>query len=385
MSDLNVMSGTRSTPPRQALHSEPAVAAETAQVLASSDTFEGLSHRSRQFASLAARLQGRTHATPASASMQPAEAGAGADSAIAQMRGQAEANARWLGQLHGRTERIAGDTVLQRMALLEVQSFAAFAGAEAQPGRALSLSPPESSEVEALQGKMRRQLQALADQPVSSDAAAARASGDFFDSLKGLIDLIGSDYLEVYERLIKQYSDMFSDFNKEVMAKMGEWTKGVNDGKEVEFNSKAFVAALSSLLIKYQSAPTSVVFPVPDAAGSIPVVTKEDAAAWAKAMAKGAGWTRLSAPHRRFALFHMGARTNCEAVDQVPMDMRQEAVGLSALYSLQTTLPHALAVRMPLLFSPGAQAWQARVPDVQCPPVIFHMAVQHARFDQART
>lgn len=60
-------------------------------------------------------------------------------------------------------------------------------------------------------------------------------------------------------------------------------------------------------------------------------------------------------------------------------------VGLSALYSLQTTLPHALAVRMPLLFSPGAQAWQARVPDVQCPPVIFHMAVQHARFDQART
>ena len=298
MSDLNVMSGTRSTPPRQALHSEPAVAAETAQVLASSDTFEGLSHRSRQFASLAARLQGRTHATPASASMQPAEAGAGADSAIAQMRGQAEANARWLGQLHGRTERIAGDTVLQRMALLEVQSFAAFAGAEAQPGRALSLSPPESSEVEALQGKMRRQLQALADQPVSSDAAAARASGDFFDSLKGLIDLIGSDYLEVYERLIKQYSDMFSDFNKEVMAKMGEWTKGVNDGKEVEFNSKAFVAALSSLLIKYQSAPTSVVFPVPDAAGSIPVVTKEDAAAWAKAMGLkpdqvrqyGAGW-----------------------------------------------------------------------------------------------
>ena len=102
-------------------------------------------------------------------------------------------------------------------------------------------------------------------------------------------------------------------------------------------------------------------------------------------LAKGAGWTRLSAPHRRFALFHMGARTNCEAVDQVPMDMRQEAVGLSALYSLQTTLPHALAVRMPLLFSPGAQAWQARVPDVQCPPVIFHMAVQHARFDQART
>ena len=298
MSDLNVMSGTRSTPPRQALHSEPAVAAETAQVLASSDTFEGLSHRSRQFASLAARLQGRTHATPASASMQPAEAGAGADSAIAQMRGQAEANARWLGQLHGRTERIAGDTVLQRMALLEVQSFAAFAGAEAQPGRALSLSPPESSEVEVLQGKMQRQLQALADQPVSSDAAAARASGDFFDSLKGLIDLIGSDYLEVYERLIKQYSDMFSDFNKEVMAKMGEWTKGVNDGKEVEFNSKAFVAALSSLLIKYQSAPTSVVFPVPDAAGSIPVVTKEDAAAWAKAMGLkpdqvrqyGAGW-----------------------------------------------------------------------------------------------
>lgn len=102
-------------------------------------------------------------------------------------------------------------------------------------------------------------------------------------------------------------------------------------------------------------------------------------------LAKGAGWIRLSTPQRRFALFQMGERTPCEAIDRVPMDMRQEALGLSALYSLQTTVPHALAVRMPLLFSPDAQAWQAHLPDVQCPPVLFHMAVQHARFDQART
>lgn len=88
----------------------------------------------------------------------------------------------------------------------------------------------------------------------------------------------------MYERLITQYSDMFSDFNKEVMAKMGEWTKGVNDGKEVEFNAKAFRDAVIAVVNKYQQVPTGVVFPVPDEQGSIPPATKEEALAWAKAM-----------------------------------------------------------------------------------------------------
>lgn len=288
MSDLNVMSGARSAVSRQVLRSEPPVTAEAAPGLASSDTLEGLSHRSRQFASLAARLQARTTAVPVPVSIPPEAASTDADSAIAQMRGQTDMNAHWLRQLRGRTERLAGDAVLQRMALLEAQSFAAFATipvlADVPPGQTRSVAPPESADVEALQAEIERQLQGLADRPVANDQSAAKASGDFFASLKDLIDLIGSDYLEVYERLITQYSDMFSDFNKEVMAKMGEWTKGVNDGKEVEFNAKAFRDAVIAVVNKYQQAPTGVVFPVPDEQGSIPPASKEEAAAWAKAM-----------------------------------------------------------------------------------------------------
>lgn len=102
-------------------------------------------------------------------------------------------------------------------------------------------------------------------------------------------------------------------------------------------------------------------------------------------LAKGAGWARLSATQRRFALFCLGERTRCDGADRIPIDIRQETVGLSALSSLQSTLPRVLAVRVPLLFSPRAQAWQTRLPAVQCSPVIFHMATQHARFDQANT
>lgn len=298
MSDLNAMSGARSAVSRQVLRSEPPVTAEAAPGLASSDTLEGLSHRSRQFASLAARLQARTTAVPVSVPIPPEAAGTDADSAIAQMRGQTDINVQWLRQLRGRTERLAGDTVLQRMALLEAQSFAAFAtvpvSADVPPGQTRSVAPPESADVEALQAEIERQLQGLADRPVANDQSAAKASGDFFASLKDLIDLIGSDYLEVYERLITQYSDMFSDFNKEVMAKMGEWTKGVNDGKEVEFQAGEFVSALTALLGRYETVPLGVAYPIPDANGDMPVVSKEAAQAWAKAMGLKPGqvkWT----------------------------------------------------------------------------------------------
>jgi invasin D len=284
MTDLNVMSSTVFCP---MVHSERPVSADVAQASFGSDALDGSSQRSRQFASFATRLQGRAVAAQAIPPMHPETAPVGAESAIAQTRVQADDNAVWLRQLHGRMEGRAADTVLQRMALLEAQSFAAHAGVQQQgasPPQGRSAPPPESAEVEALQGRMERQVQALAEQPVSSDEAAARASGDFFDNLQGLIDLIGSDYLEVYEHLIKQYSDMFSDFNKEVMAKMSEWIKGVNDGKEVEFEAKKFVSALTALLDRYQTVPAGVAYPVASEYGELPVVSKEDAAAWAKAM-----------------------------------------------------------------------------------------------------
>lgn len=115
-------------------------------------------------------------------------------------------------------------------------------------------------------------------------ATGPQASGDFFDNLKELIGMIGGDYLAVYERLIEQYSAMFKDFNEKIMARMGEWVKSVNEGKEVELNSVALMRELDALIAKWSRAPAGALFPVPNADGSLPPTSFEDARQWAAAM-----------------------------------------------------------------------------------------------------
>jgi type III secretion system IpaD/SipD/SspD family effector len=283
MSDMSVMGSGRSAVLRLEYPSQSTVAVDATPVAGDSELLDGMDRRSRQFASLAARLQDRASTM---LTVQRQALPGSAVQAAAPFKVRSEGNALLLQRVLGQSERIAGDAVLQRMALLQAQAFADAMGAPwvRQGGAEQSATAvtPEPAEVEVVQEQMERQIRAFAEQP--SGAGSARASGDFFDSLQGLIDLIGSDYLAVYERLIKVYSDLYSDFNKEVMAKMSEWIKGVNDGKEVEFNAKAFRDAVIAIVNKYQQAPTGVAFPVPNEQGSIPPASKEEAAAWAKAM-----------------------------------------------------------------------------------------------------
>jgi type III secretion system IpaD/SipD/SspD family effector len=283
MSDMSVMGSGRSAVLRLEYPSQSTVAVDATPVAGDSELLDGMDRRSRQFASLAARLQDRASTM---LTVQRQALPGSAVQAAAPFKVRSEGNALLLQRVLGQSERIAGDAVLQRMALLQAQAFADAMGAPwvRQGGAEQSAKAvtPEPAEVEVVQEQMERQIRAFAEQP--SGAGSARASGDFFDSLQGLIDLIGSDYLAVYERLIQVYSDLYSDFNKEVMAKMSEWIKGVNDGKEVEFNAKAFRDAVIAIVNKYQQAPTGVAFPVPDEQGSIPPASKEEAAAWAKAM-----------------------------------------------------------------------------------------------------
>jgi type III secretion system IpaD/SipD/SspD family effector len=283
MSDMSVMGSGRSAVLRLEYPSQSTVAVDATPVAGDSELLDGMDRRSRQFASLAARLQDRASTM---LTVQRQALPGSAVQAAAPFKVRSEGNALLLQRVLGQSERIAGDAVLQRIALLQAQAFADAMGAPwvRQGGAEQSAKAvtPEPAEVEVVQEQMERQIRAFAEQP--SGAGSARASGDFFDSLQGLIDLIGSDYLAVYERLIQVYSDLYSDFNKEVMAKMSEWIKGVNDGKEVEFNAKAFRDAVIAIVNKYQQAPTGVAFPVPNEQGSIPPASKEEAAAWAKAM-----------------------------------------------------------------------------------------------------
>ncbi|MNU48650.1 Cell invasion protein SipD [compost metagenome] len=108
-----------------------------------------------------------------------------------------------------------------------------------------------------------------------------KSSNEFFDKLLELIDLIKNGYLAGYEHIIAAYSDFFSDFNAEILAKMKDWIKGGDDGKEVTLLTGELRAALKSLIKKYtHPSPDSVLYPDPEKGG----VSREEADAWRKAL-----------------------------------------------------------------------------------------------------
>lgn len=110
---------------------------------------------------------------------------------------------------------------------------------------------------------------------------SVNSSNDFFDKLLELIDLIKNGYLAGYEHIIAAYSDFFSDFNSEILAKMKDWIKGGDDGKEVTLLTGKLRAALESLIKKYtHPSPKSVLYPDPEKGG----VSMEEADAWRKAL-----------------------------------------------------------------------------------------------------
>lgn len=127
-------------------------------------------------------------------------------------------------------------------------------------------------------------LKKLGDWPHAPDVvpdAQSPVSGnaDFFEQLLAMIGFIKGEYLAIYEELLTKYSDFFKEFNETIMAKMGEWITGRNDGKEV-IVSAGLRQALTALREKYQQAPAGVLYPTSDGGSA----TKEDAQKWAKAL-----------------------------------------------------------------------------------------------------
>lgn len=104
-------------------------------------------------------------------------------------------------------------------------------------------------------------------------------SADFFKQLLAMIGFIKGEYLAVYEELLTKYSDFFKEFNETIMAKMGEWITGGDDGKEVTVSFQ-LRAALTALRNKYQRAPDGVLYPT----SGMGRATQEEARKWAKAL-----------------------------------------------------------------------------------------------------
>ncbi|WP_237142328.1 IpaD/SipD/SspD family type III secretion system needle tip protein [Pseudomonas gregormendelii] len=129
------------------------------------------------------------------------------------------------------------------------------------------------------------QLRHLPDTPaeLQQTLSSPKGSEDFFEQLKEMIGFIRGDYLAIYEALLEKYSNFYAEFNREIMANMGDWTGGRDDGKKVWLSSK-LRTALDKLLNKYGSHPAGTVYPLPDVKGDYPKTTKDDALKWARAM-----------------------------------------------------------------------------------------------------
>lgn len=124
------------------------------------------------------------------------------------------------------------------------------------------------------------QLRALADTPPK--VADQPVSDGFFQDLQGMIDFIKNDYLAAYENMLGTYSAFYKEFNESIMAKMSEWIKGKNDGKDVEILVGKFFVALTWHMRTYSAAPKGVAYPPLEYGAK--QVSEVQARNWAKAM-----------------------------------------------------------------------------------------------------
>jgi type III secretion system OrgA/MxiK family protein len=97
-------------------------------------------------------------------------------------------------------------------------------------------------------------------------------------------------------------------------------------------------------------------------------------------LARGAALGCLPVSVRRFAGYSLGARSGLP-IEGSPVAVEQvEAAGLNALWSWEGQVPPMLLERLALQFSAPVvllhQQWPVAKPD----PVLFFLAVQHARF-----
>lgn len=137
-------------------------------------------------------------------------------------------------------EKIEASKVSEHLLELELSSACRVAGSR-------EMLDIERSLLEDTLGQLRgipyppRDVQDTLNQPKASD--------DFFVGLQGTIDIIKNQYLSIYENVLTVYSNFYKDFNEKIMAKMGDWITGKEDGKKVEISADLFNSL--DKLIKY--------------------------------------------------------------------------------------------------------------------------------------
>ncbi|WP_413794741.1 MULTISPECIES: secretion system protein [unclassified Pseudomonas] len=99
------------------------------------------------------------------------------------------------------------------------------------------------------------------------------------------------------------------------------------------------------------------------------------------ALARGAALRCLPASVRRFAGYRLGARGGLP-VEGLPVSMEQvEAAGLNALWGWHTQVPPWLLECLVLQFSEPVVGLHRQWPVPEPDPMLFFLAVQHARLD----
>ncbi|PMY64799.1 MULTISPECIES: IpaD/SipD/SspD family type III secretion system needle tip protein [Pseudomonas] len=174
--------------------------------------------------------------------------------------------------VQGLLEKLEASKVPAHRVEAELRKLAALEASSAPEFKQSNLSFADKA------GKQLRGLQG-APQSIQSGQGQANGNAEFFQQLTDMIGFIKDDYLSVYESLLTKYSDFYKEFNETIMAKMGGWIEGKEDGKKVEVNS-GLRNALQTLLSKYQKAPDGVLYPT----DGWTCTTKENAEKWAKAM-----------------------------------------------------------------------------------------------------
>ncbi|CAI3807066.1 hypothetical protein GLGCALEP_04470 [Pseudomonas sp. MM221] len=168
-------------------------------------------------------------------------------------------------------------TVLEKVEASKVQGHLL----EAELRKLAALDQPAHPKIQQWKDETLKKLGDLPHAPEAIRNALSQVSGsdDFFEQLLAMLGLIKGEYLAVYEELLTKYSEFFKEFNDTIMAKMGDWITGGNDGKEVTISPDLY-NALAALRDKYNQAPDGVLYPI---AGAEPA-TEEEALKWAKAM-----------------------------------------------------------------------------------------------------
>ena len=146
-------------------------------------------------------------------------------------------------------------------------------------------------------------------------AQYASGKDDFFAGLSEMISFIREDYLAAYEHVLEQYSNFYKRFNEEIMAKMGGWITGKEDGKKVEVNGDLFIA-LRNFRKSSLGRDNALLYPPSLSKTGVEGVSKQEAEKWYKTFAM----------ENTTCLWRLDDGSYCVLIDAMPIDNMAKAL-----------------------------------------------------------